>query len=69
MIRRIEELDFYDLLNLRIDASSEEVESSYLLAVATYHREAPASYGILAEKERRLILSRIEEAFHTLRDP
>jgi DnaJ-class molecular chaperone len=69
MIKTIEELDFYDILNLRIDASLQEIEGSYLLAAATYHPDAPASHGVLAAKERQLILGRIEEAFAILRDP
>jgi curved DNA-binding protein CbpA len=69
MTKKIEELDFYDLLNLRLNASPREIENAYLLAVATYHREGLASYGALGEAERRAILEKVEEAFQTLSDP
>jgi len=62
-------MDFYDLLNLRLDASQKEIENAYLLAVATYHEEGLASYGVLSAEERQLILERIEEAFQTLANP
>jgi curved DNA-binding protein CbpA len=67
--RKIKEMDFYDLLNLRPDATPKQVENAYLLAVATYHEDGLASYGVLSAAERQLILQRIEQAFQTLRDP
>jgi curved DNA-binding protein CbpA len=69
MTKKIEELDFYDLLSLRLDATPREIENAYLLAVAAYHRQGLASYGALGEAERRDILIRIEEAYQTLSDP
>jgi len=69
MVRKIEEMDFYDLLNLPLDASSKDIENAYLLAIATYHREGLASYGGLGDVDRRLMLDKVEEAFQTLRDP
>jgi len=69
MIKKIEEMDFYELLNLQLDASPREIENAYLLAIATYHRDGLASYGVLGDAERGDILDRIEEAFQTLHDP
>jgi curved DNA-binding protein CbpA len=69
MIKKIEEMDFYELLNLRSDASPRDIENAYLLAVATYHRDSLASYGVLGDAERLNILDKIEEAFQTLHDP
>jgi curved DNA-binding protein CbpA len=66
MAKKIEEMDFYELLNLRLHASPREIEKAYLLAVATYHEEGLASYGVLSSEERQLILDRIEKAFQTL---
>jgi len=67
--KKIEEMDFYELLNLPLDAPAEEVEKAYLRAVATYHEGALASYGVLSPVERNLILERVEAAFQTLSDP
>jgi curved DNA-binding protein CbpA len=69
MVKRIEDLDFYELLNLSLDATRVEIENAYLLAVATYHGGATASYGVLSAEERRIILGRVEEAFETLAEP
>jgi len=69
MIKKIEEMDFYELLNLRLDASPKDVENAYLLAVATYHQEGLASYGGLGDDDRGLMLDKVEEGFQTLRDP
>jgi curved DNA-binding protein CbpA len=69
MIKKIEDLDYYEILNLASNASPKEIENSYLLAVATYHQDSLASYGVLMEEERTVILDRIESAFQTLGDP
>jgi curved DNA-binding protein CbpA len=69
MVKRVEEMDFYELLNLRLEATPRDIENAYLLAVATYHRDSLASYGVLGDAERVDILDRIEEAFQTLHDP
>jgi DnaJ-class molecular chaperone len=69
MIKKTEDLDYYELLGLRFDASLQEVRNAYILAVATYHEDALASYGVLTGEERRSVLDRIEEAFRTLGDP
>lgn len=66
MIKRIEDLDFYELLNLPVDASEKDIRNAYILAVATYHPDALASYGVLSLDERRAVLDRIEQAFETL---
>ena len=69
MSKKIEDMDYYELLNLRLDASPKEAENAYLLALATYHEEGLASYGVLSTEERHLILERIEQAFLILIDP
>jgi curved DNA-binding protein CbpA len=69
MIKKIEEMDFYELLNLRLGASPRDIENAYLLSIATYHQEGMASYGVLGDSERGNMLDKIEEAFQTLSDP
>jgi DnaJ-class molecular chaperone len=69
VVKKVEDMDYYELLNLRVDASTEDVRKAYLLAVATYHPDALASYGVLSADERRQVLDRIEQAFQTLGDP
>jgi curved DNA-binding protein CbpA len=69
MIKKIEDLDYYEILNVRISASSRDIENAYLLALATYHQDGLASYGVLMDEERAVILNAIESAFQTLSDP
>ena len=69
MIKKIKDLDYYEVLNVRVNASQRDIENAYLLALATYHQEGLASYGVLMDEERAVILNSIEEAFRTLRDP
>ncbi len=69
MIKKIQDLDCYEILNLPRDASPKEIENSYLLAIATYHQDSLASYGVLPGEERAIILDKVEAAFQTLRDP
>ncbi len=68
VIKKIEEMDFYDLLGLPIDALPEEIEKAYSRALATYQDDALASYGVLSSEERKLILARIKAAFAMLSD-
>jgi curved DNA-binding protein CbpA len=66
MVKKIEDLDYYEVLGLPFDASERDIRNGYILAVAAYHEDALASYGVLGAAERRAMLDRIEEAFQTL---
>lgn len=68
MIKRIEDWNYYELLNVERTASEEEIRAGYQAALATYQSGSMASYGLVTEDERRLITERIEEAYQTLRD-
>lgn len=69
MVKPLSELDFYEILDLRVDADRGEIERAYLRAVSTYHQDSLASYGVLSPEARESILKKIEEAFKTLSDP
>ncbi|MGD1009519.1 MAG: DnaJ domain-containing protein [Candidatus Aminicenantales bacterium] len=69
MIKRIEDWNCYELLNVERTASKEEIWEGYQRALATYHADSLATYSLVTEEERRLILERIQEAYQTLRDP
>jgi len=69
MIKRIEDWNYYELLNVERTASKEEIFEGYQAALATYNADSLASYGLVTEDERRLIMERIQEAYQTLRDP
>lgn len=68
-LKKIEELDYYELLNLKTNASQEEIEYAYLHGIASFHPNSLASYGLLSPEERKVALARIEEAYQTLSHP
>ncbi len=69
MIKKIEDYDYYEILNLKSGASPKDIEDAYLMAVATYHEDSLASYGVLLDKDRAVILDKVEAAFETLSNP
>ena len=68
-IKKIENMDYYEILNLAKDASRQEIERAYHLGKATYSQNSLAHYRLLSEDERRHMLKKIEEAYQNLRDP
>lgn len=67
--KTIENMDYYEILSLRKNASQEEIERAYHLGKATYNRNSIAHYSLLSERERWYILRKIEEAYQNLNDP
>lgn len=67
-VKKIEELDYYELLNIDMDASKEEIEKAYVLGIVTYSHDSLASYGFISSKESKTALERLEEAYNTLID-
>jgi len=67
-IKKIEEMDYYEILNLSQDASPQDIERAYYLGKATYRQGSLAHYSLLSERERWYILRKIEEAYQNLKD-
>lgn len=68
-VKKIEEMDFYEILNVNPKASLEEIKKAYHLGVNTYHRNSIATHGLLPDEERQKMLKKIEEAYQTLKNP
>jgi len=66
--KRIEELDHYEILNLARDASPEDISAATRAALSAYQPDSLASYGLVSEEERRMMLERIENAHRILMD-
>ncbi len=69
MLKKIEDWNYYELLSVERTASRDEIWEGYQAALATYKDGSLALYGLVSEAERELVLSRVQEAFQTLRDP
>jgi len=68
-IRSLEELDYYEILNIPRTVSPADLLRAYLMSVATYRPEGLATYSLLTDEERRLMLARVDEAYAVLSDP
>jgi curved DNA-binding protein CbpA len=66
MYRRLTEQNHYEILEVEHNASSEEIQTAYESAREIYSNESLVSNSILSKDERRYILRRITEAYHTL---
>lgn len=69
MIKKIEDLDYYELLNVDRTASEAEIEKAYRLALDNYQSNSLATYKLLSAGERKLIIERIEAAYQVLSQP
>ena len=67
--KKIEDLDFYEILGIDPGASPEEIAKAHRAASETYAPGALASYGLISDEERKMMLGRIESAYRTLADP
>lgn len=68
-MKRIEEMNYYEILQVESTASQQEIEKAYQSQKASYHGSSLAHYGMIDEEERMAALKKIEEAFQTLGSP
>lgn len=66
---KLENSNYYELLELDTAASQEQVHESYLRSKNAYSGESVALYSLLTEKECSQILEQIEQAYSVLSDP
>lgn len=67
-MKRLEHLNFYELLEVAFDASPFEVHQAYKEMVQLYHDDSLASYSFFSREEREEILTKLDEAYSTLMD-
>ena len=68
-MKRIENQDYYQILEVPYKASWGEIQKAYELAKLTYNKGALATYSLFDFNERGRILDKIEEAYHVLSHP
>jgi flagellar biosynthesis protein FlhG len=65
-MKRITDQNYYELLEISPRASTQEVQWAYDQAMDLFSADSIATYSLLSEKDRELILARIVEAYKTL---
>ena len=67
-MERFEDLNYYELLEIPVNASPFEIRQAYRNALSIYEEDSMISDSFFSDEERNAILHRIEEAFSTLID-
>lgn len=67
-MRKFEELNYYEIFEIPINASAFEIRQAYKEALSIYGSDSPVSYSFFTEEESKEILDRVEQAFSTLID-
>jgi len=67
-MERFENLNYYELLEVPVNALPFEIRQAYRNALSIYEEESMISDSFFTDDERNAILRRIEEAFSTLID-
>jgi len=68
IMKRFQDLNYYEMLEIPVDASPFEISQAYKEALSIYHEDSLITYSFFNDHERDLILKRIEKAFLTLID-
>lgn len=66
MIKKIEDLNYYELLEVGPQATSQEIHRAYERVRRVYEPNSIALYSLFSPEETAVITQRIEEAYRTL---
>jgi hypothetical protein len=66
MIKKIEDLNYYELLEVGPRATSQEIHRAYERVRRVYEPNSMALYSLFSPEETAIITQRIEEAYRTL---
>ncbi len=65
-MKLLEDLDHYEILELDVDATSEQVEKAYRMLQATYAPDSLAVYSLLDSSDVAAMNERVESAYQLL---
>jgi curved DNA-binding protein CbpA len=65
-MKKLTEQNYYELLDISPQASSQEVRNAYDQAINIFSADSISTYSLLSQKERELILERLVNAYKTL---
>jgi hypothetical protein len=66
MQRNFATLNYYEMLDVKPEATSLEIRSAYNASLQIYHADSLVSYSFFAPEERKEILTLLEKAYCTL---
>ncbi|MCE5212958.1 MAG: helix-turn-helix domain-containing protein [Deltaproteobacteria bacterium] len=66
MEKDFDQMNYYEMLDIRPDASALEIRSAYNAALQMYQPDSLVSYSFFSREERNKILSLLEKAYLTL---
>jgi hypothetical protein len=69
MMKTIDELDHYEVLEVAREARRDDIERAFSLVRTAYADDGLAAYSVLSPEETKLWRERIEEAWRVLSDP
>ncbi len=67
-MKRPADQNFYDILGIEFDASSDEIKRAYKENHQLYDEDSLVSYSLFSREEREAILAKVNEAYSTLID-
>jgi curved DNA-binding protein CbpA len=67
-MNKFEELNYYEILEIPVNASSFEIRRAYRNAVEVYNDHSLLTYSLFSAEERVNILKKLEDAYNTLID-
>jgi hypothetical protein len=65
-LKKLAHLTHYDLLEVGVEATNQQVEESFHRMMDAFDRDSPAIYSLFSEDERRDVVDRVREAYRIL---
>jgi curved DNA-binding protein CbpA len=65
-LKKLAHLTHYDLLEVGVEATLQQVEESFRRMMDAFDRDSPAIYSLFSEDERRDVVERVREAYRIL---
>ncbi len=66
MEKDFSELNYYEMLDIKPDATAVEIRDAYNAALQMYQSDSLVSYSFFSQEERSQILALLEKAYFTL---